>query len=119
MSVSVRVSFAPVASWAPATELPVRVVFIADIQARVARFYDLPLIEMRSARRARKVAWPRQVAMYLARRLTTRSMPEIGRRFGGRDHTTVIHAVRAVEARRAADADLDCQIRMLEREFLG
>lgn len=71
---------------------------IAEIQARVAGFYHIPLIEMTSARRAREVARPRQVAMYLAKRLTPNSLPAIGRRFGGRDHTTVMHAVRQIEA---------------------
>ena len=62
---------------------------------------------MTSARRAREVARPRQVAMYLSKQLTPKSLPDIGRRFGGRDHTTVIHAVRQIEKLRASDAELD------------
>ncbi|MDE2181697.1 MAG: chromosomal replication initiator protein DnaA [Alphaproteobacteria bacterium] len=71
---------------------------IEDIQRKTAEFYKLEVRDFHSAQRARRVARPRQVAMYLARKLTTRSLPEIGRRFGGRDHTTVLHACRRVEA---------------------
>ena len=73
--------------------------------------YRIRKAEMTSARRAREVARPRQVAMYLSKQLTPRSLPEIGRRFGGRDHTTVIHAVRQIEKLRASDAELDADIR--------
>ena len=73
---------------------------------------------MHSARRARAVARPRQVAMYLSKQLTARSLPEIGRKFGGRDHTTVMHAVKKVEELKATDAgfceDVDLLRRMLE-----
>ena len=72
---------------------------------------------MVSARRARAVARPRQIAMYLAKRLTPRSLPEIGRRFGGRDHTTVIHAVKQIERLRGEDADLDADVRTLIRQL--
>lgn len=75
------------------------------IKREVASFYCIPLMEMTSARRAREVARPRQVAMYLSKRLTKSSLPEIGRRFGNRDHTTVIHAVRTVEELCAEDAE--------------
>ena len=68
-----------------------------EIQRRVAEHFKIRLSDMSSARRARVVARPRQVAMYLAKQLTSRSLPEIGRAFGGRDHTTVMHAVRKVE----------------------
>jgi len=71
---------------------------IEDIQRKTAEFYKLDVRDFHSPQRARRVARPRQVAMYLARKLTTRSLPEIGRRFGGRDHTTVLHACRRVEA---------------------
>ena len=74
-----------------------RRVTIDEIQKRVAEHFNIKLAEMTSARRARAVARPRQVAMYLAKQLTTRSLPEIGRKFGGRDHTTVMHAVRKIE----------------------
>jgi chromosomal replication initiator protein len=73
---------------------------------------------MSSARRARAVARPRQVAMYLAKQLTSRSLPEIGRRFGNRDHTTVMHAVKTVSDLMARDAgfaeDVELMRRMLE-----
>jgi chromosomal replication initiator protein len=73
---------------------------------------------MYSARRARNVARPRQVAMYLAKQLTSRSLPEIGRKFGGRDHTTVMHGVKRVEQLRETDAafaeDIDLLKRMIE-----
>jgi chromosomal replication initiator protein len=71
---------------------------IEDIQKKTAEFYKLDVRDFHSPQRPRRVARPRQVAMYLARKLTTRSLPEIGRRFGGRDHTTVLHACRRVEA---------------------
>lgn len=71
---------------------------IEDIQKKTAEFYKLDVRDFYSPQRARRVARPRQVAMYLARKLTTRSLPEIGRRFGGRDHTTVLHACRRIEA---------------------
>ena len=90
---------------------------IAEIQASVCRRYNLRPIDMKSNRRSAQVSRPRQVAMYLARRFTMRSLPEIGRRFGGRAHTTVIHALRAVEARRLTDPDLDADIRALEAEL--
>jgi chromosomal replication initiator protein len=71
---------------------------IEDIQRKTAEFYKLDVRDFHSPQRARKIARPRQVAMYLSRELTTRSLPEIGRRFGGRDHTTVLHACRRVKA---------------------
>ena len=71
---------------------------IEDIQKKTAEFYKLEVKDFHSPQRARRVARPRQVAMYLSRKLTTRSLPEIGRRFGGRDHTTVLHACRRIEA---------------------
>lgn len=77
---------------------------IEDIQKKTAEFYKLEVRDFHSPQRARRVARPRQVAMYLARKLTTRSLPEIGRRFGGRDHTTVLHACRRVEALCQEDA---------------
>ncbi len=79
-------------------------VTIEEIQRKVAEHYNIRLTDMSSARRARNVARPRQVAMYLAKQLTSRSLPEIGRRFGNRDHTTVMHAVSRVAELMAADA---------------
>jgi chromosomal replication initiator protein len=95
-----------------------RRVTIEDIQKRVAEHYNIRLADMYSARRARAVARPRQVAMYLAKQLTSRSLPEIGRKFGGRDHTTVMHAVKKIDELRQADntlsEDIDLLRRMLE-----
>jgi chromosomal replication initiator protein len=71
---------------------------IEDIQRKTAEFYKLELRDFQSAGRARRIARPRQVAMYLAREITARSLPEIGKRFGGRDHTTVLHACRRIAA---------------------
>src|SRR3546814_18397007 len=76
-------------------------------------------LERFSARRARGVARPRQSGMYLAKRLTTRSLPEIGRKFGGRDHSTVIHAVRRIEELRDSDRDVDGAVRQLMHQLEG
>ena len=92
---------------------------IDDIQRTVSAHFNIRQSEMVSARRARAVARPRQIAMYLAKRLTPRSLPEIGRRFGGRDHTTVIHAVRQIERLRGCDADIDADVRTLLRTLEG
>lgn len=92
---------------------------IDDIQRRVAEHYRLKLNDLVSPRRAREVARPRQVAMYLAKQLTPRSLPEIGRRFGGRDHTTVMHAVKRIEELRAQDHELDRDIQHLKRLLDG
>ena len=83
------------------------------------RKFKIRQAEMVSARRARAVARPRQIAMYLAKQLTPRSLPEIGRRFGGRDHTTVIHAVKQIEKLRAADSEIDADVRALMRALEG
>lgn len=88
---------------------------IDEIQRKVAEYYTVKLADMMSARRAREVARPRQVAMYLAKKLTPRSLPEIGRRFGGRDHTTVMHAVKRIDELRASDRELDGDIAHLSR----
>ena len=93
-----------------------RRISIDEIQTRVSDHYRIRKAEMTSARRAREVARPRQVAMYLSKQLTPRSLPEIGRRFGGRDHTTVIHAVKQIEKLRAQDPELDSDIRLLTRQ---
>jgi len=96
-----------------------RRITIDEIQAQVAEHYRIRKAEMTSARRAREVARPRQVAMYLSKQLTPKSLPDIGRRFGGRDHTTVIHAVKQIERLRANDAELDADIRLLTRQLEG
>lgn len=83
-----------------------RPVTIEDIQNKVAEYYGTRVSEMRSARRARIVTRPRHVAMYLAKRLTQRSLPEIGRKFGNRDHTTVLNGVKRIEALCKTDPQL-------------
>ena len=92
-----------------------RRVTIDEIQKRVAEHYNIRLADMHSARRARAVARPRQVAMYLCKQLTPRSLPEIGRKFGGRDHTTVMHAVRKIEELRVADRAIAEDVELLKR----
>ena len=96
-----------------------RRITIDEIQKRVSEHFRIRQAEMVSARRAREVARPRQIAMYLAKQLTPRSLPEIGRRFGGRDHTTVIHAVRQIERLRGIDTDIDNDVRALMRTLEG
>ncbi|WP_253201475.1 chromosomal replication initiator protein DnaA [Sphingomonas quercus] len=96
-----------------------RRITIDEIQRKVSDHFCIRQAEMTSARRAREVARPRQIAMYLAKQLTPRSLPEIGRRFGGRDHTTVIHAVRQIEKLRKADAEIDADVRLLMRQLEG
>jgi chromosomal replication initiator protein len=94
-----------------------RRITIDEIQRTVCQFYRIDRTEMSSKRRARAVVRPRQVAMYLAKVLTPRSYPEIGRKFGGRDHSTVIHAVRLIEELRTRDADMDGDVRSLLRQL--
>ncbi len=96
-----------------------RRITIDEIQKVCAAHYRIDASEMRSHRRARAVARPRQVAMYLAKKLTPRSLPEIGRVFGGRDHSTVIHAVRTIEAMRLDNPDMDADIRALQKQLEG
>jgi len=91
---------------------------IEDIQRRTAEFYKLDLRDFHSPQRSRRVARPRQVAMYLARELTERSLPEIGRRFGGRDHTTVLHACRRIAALCEEDPVLKQEVDFL-KDVLG
>jgi chromosomal replication initiator protein len=88
---------------------------IEDIQRIVARHYSVSRTELVSARRTRTVVKPRQIAMYLAKIMTPRSLPEIGRRFGNRDHTTVLHAVRKVEGLAKDDAKLEQELELLQR----
>ncbi|MDT8343901.1 MAG: chromosomal replication initiator protein DnaA [Thermohalobaculum sp.] len=96
-----------------------RKVTIDEIKRRVADHYNLRLSDLVSARRARAVARPRQVAMYLAKTLTSKSLPEIGRGFGGRDHTTVIHAVKKIESLRESDSQLSEDVELLRRMLEG
>ena len=90
-----------------------RQISIDEIQKQVAAHYDVRVAEMFSARRARNIARPRQVAMYLAKTLTSLSYPEIGRRFGGRDHTTVMHAVRSIEGLITTDNSINEDVQLL------
>ncbi|NBC31195.1 MAG: chromosomal replication initiator protein DnaA [Alphaproteobacteria bacterium] len=92
-----------------------RRVTIDDIQKRVAEHFNIRVSDMSSARRSRSVARPRQVAMFLAKQLTARSLPEIGRKFGGRDHTTVMHAVKRVEELCNTDQTFAEDIELLRR----
>ncbi len=94
-----------------------RRITIDEIQRTVCQFYRIDRAEMSSKRRARAVVRPRQVAMYLSKVLTPRSYPEIGRKFGGRDHSTVIHAVRLIEDLRQRDSDMDGDVRSLLRQL--
>jgi chromosomal replication initiator protein len=96
-----------------------RKVTVDMIQKAVAEHYALKQADLISERRARAVARPRQVAMWLAKQITTRSLPDIGRRFGGRDHTTVLHAVRRIEALKAEDAAIARDIDVLLRKLRG
>lgn len=93
--------------WRGLIAVPVSAPTVAEIQEEVARYFRLSKLDMVSERKARAVARPRQIAMWLCKRLTARSLPDIGRRFGDRDHTTVIHAVRRVEELRETDTDVD------------
>jgi chromosomal replication initiator protein len=90
---------------------------IEDIQRVVARHYNVSRGDLLSSRRTANVVRPRQVAMYLAKTLTLRSLPEIGRRFGGRDHTTVLHAVRKIENLVGNDSSLAEEIESLKRQL--
>ncbi len=92
-----------------------RRVTIDEIQKKVAEHYNIKIADMHSARRSRSVARPRQVAMYLAKQLTARSLPEIGRKFGGRDHTTVMHAVRKIDELCAGDRSFAEDVELLRR----
>lgn len=96
-----------------------RKVTVEEIQRRVAEHYNIRLSDLLGPKRLRQIARPRQIAMWLAKQLTTRSLPEIGRRFGGRDHTTVMHGVRRIEALMATDAQLAEDVEMLRRMLEG
>jgi chromosomal replication initiator protein len=91
---------------------------IEDIQRTVARHFNVSRADMLSSRRTANVVRPRQIAMYLAKTLTLRSLPEIGRRFGGRDHTTVLHAVRKIESLADKDQTLAQELGVLKRMLI-
>ncbi len=89
------------------------------IQKTVADYYKIKVADMYSKRRPSAIAMPRQVAMYLAKEMTQKSLPEIGELFGGRDHTTVLHAVRKIASSRAKDAELNHALHVLEQSLKG
>ncbi len=92
-----------------------RKVTIDEIMRKVSDHYNIRMADLLGPRRSRAVSRPRQVAMFLSKSLTTKSLPEIGRKFGGRDHTTVIHAVRKVEELRAIDSQISEDVELLRR----
>jgi chromosomal replication initiator protein len=92
---------------------------IEEIQRKVSEHYNIRLSDMIGPKRVRTIARPRQIAMYLAKQLTLRSLPEIGRRFGGRDHTTIMHGVRKIEELMATDSQLSDDLQLLRRLLQG
>ncbi len=96
-----------------------RRITVDEIQKVTADYYGLKQTDLLSARRTRQVARPRQVAMYLCKQLTTRSYPDIGRRMGGRDHTTVLHGVRRIDALIGEDDQIARDVEALTRKLRG
>jgi len=96
-----------------------RQISVENIQKTVADFYNIKVADMYSKKRPANIARPRQIAMYLAKELTQKSLPEIGELFGGRDHTTVLHAVRKIAAERGTDAQLNHELHVLEQTLKG
>ncbi|MDX1923708.1 MAG: chromosomal replication initiator protein DnaA [Rickettsiaceae bacterium] len=94
-------------------------VTIEDVQKKVAEIYNIKVSDMSSTRRHRSVARPRQVAMYLAKQLTTKSLNDIGKKFGKKDHTTVMHACKQIEKLKSSDYELQEEINLLERVLQG
>ena len=90
---------------------------VTHIQALVAAYYKIPVREMTSRRQSWDIAHPRQVAMYLTYELTPKSMSEIGNRFGDRDHTTVIHAIKQVQKRMLEDAEIEADVKALRERL--
>jgi chromosomal replication initiator protein len=88
---------------------------IEDILRIISRHFGVSKGDLLSQRRHRSVVWPRQVGMYLAKQLTARSLPEIGRRFGNRDHTTVLHAIRKIEGQLADNPRLKDELEELKK----
>ena len=95
-----------------------KIITVDKIQNNVSNFFNIPLAEMLSQRRSRPLARPRQIAMYLAKKMTTRSLPEIGRRFANRDHTTVIHAVKTITRLSEKDEEMKKNIEQLRSLLL-
>ena len=98
---------------------PERRITVDEIQKTVAEHFNLKQADLLSERRTRIIARPRQIAMYLCKQLTTRSYPDIGRRFGGRDHTTVLHGVRRIEEMMPADDQIARDVETLTRKLRG
>jgi chromosomal replication initiator protein len=96
-----------------------RQISVENIQKTVADFYKIKVADMYSKKRPASIARPRQIAMYLAKELTQKSLPEIGELFGGRDHTTVLHAVRKIMSERGKDTELNQQLHVLEQTLKG
>lgn len=96
-----------------------RKVTIEEIQRKVAEHYNIRLSDMIGPKRVRTIARPRQIAMYLSKQLTSRSLPDIGRRFGGRDHTTIMHGVKKIEELMTADSQMSDDLQMLKRLLQG
>ena len=96
-----------------------RQISVENIQKTVADYYKIKVADMHSKKRPANIARPRQIAMYLAKELTQKSLPEIGEMFGGRDHTTVLHAVRKITAERNNDPDVNQQLHVLEQTLKG
>ncbi len=96
-----------------------RQISVENIQKTVADFYKIKVADMYSKKRPASIAKPRQIAMYLAKELTQKSLPEIGELFGGRDHTTVLHAVRKIAGERGKDSELNQQLHVLEQTLKG
>ncbi len=96
-----------------------RQISVENIQKTVADFYKIKVADMYSKKRPASIARPRQIAMYLAKELTQKSLPEIGELFGGRDHTTVLHAVRKIGGERGKDTELNQQLHVLEQTLKG
>jgi chromosomal replication initiator protein len=96
-----------------------RQIGVENIQKTVADFYKIKVADMYSKKRPASIARPRQIAMYLAKELTQKSLPEIGELFGGRDHTTVLHAVRKIGTERGKNTELNQQLHVLEQTLKG
>ena len=96
-----------------------RQIGVENIQRTVADFYKIKIADMYSKKRPASIAKPRQIAMYLAKEMTQKSLPEIGELFGGRDHTTVLHAVRKIGGDRTKDSELNQQLHVLEQTLKG
>ena len=94
-----------------------RQISVESIQKTVANFYNIKVADMYSKKRPANIARPRQIAMFIAKELTQKSLPEIGELFGGRDHTTVLHAVRKITEERQHDSHLNHELHVLEQSL--